>query len=66
MAKEMREMKILFFPWLAYGHVSPYFELASRLSTKHSIKTYLCSTQVNLTAIQNRRNSTAVELIPLQ
>ncbi|EPS70316.1 hypothetical protein M569_04443, partial [Genlisea aurea] len=54
---------VLFFPWLAHGHLSPFYELAKRLSKKN-FKTYVCSTPINLMSIQAAPDS-AVELIEL-
>ncbi|EPS71334.1 glycosyltransferase, partial [Genlisea aurea] len=58
-----REFKVLFFPWLAHGHVSPFFELAKRLSKKN-FKTYICSTRVNMESIQATPDS-AVDFVEL-
>ncbi|XP_057479445.1 flavanone 7-O-glucoside 2''-O-beta-L-rhamnosyltransferase-like [Actinidia eriantha] len=38
---------ILMLPWLAHGHVSPFLELAKKLS-KRNFHIYLCSTAINL------------------
>ncbi|EPS70317.1 hypothetical protein M569_04444, partial [Genlisea aurea] len=54
---------VLFFPWLAHGHLSPFYELAKRLSEKN-FKTYVCSTPINLMSIQASPDS-AIELVEL-
>ncbi|EPS71672.1 hypothetical protein M569_03087 [Genlisea aurea] len=59
-----KELKILFFPWLAHGHLSPFFELAKRL-TKKNFKAYICSSPVNLSSIRLPPDSSAVEFVPL-
>ncbi|PKU87260.1 Cyanidin-3-O-glucoside 2-O-glucuronosyltransferase [Dendrobium catenatum] len=44
-------------PWLAHGHISPFLELAKKLSTNTNISIYLCSTPVNLKSINLDSNS---------
>ncbi|CAN1832521.1 Flavanone 7-O-glucoside 2''-O-beta-L-rhamnosyltransferase [Linum perenne] len=40
-------------PWLAHGHISPFFSLAKRLANhKHNFKIYFCSSPVNLNHIR--------------
>ncbi|CDP05516.1 unnamed protein product [Coffea canephora] len=39
--------RILMFPWLAHGHISPFMELSKRLA-KSNFQVYLCSTEINL------------------
>ncbi|EPS70318.1 hypothetical protein M569_04442, partial [Genlisea aurea] len=46
------------------GHLSPFYELAKRLSKKN-FKTYICSTPINLVSIQAASDSD-VELIELR
>ncbi|KAI3458899.1 hypothetical protein Pfo_015562 [Paulownia fortunei] len=41
------------FPWLAHGLISPFLELAKKLSDRN-FDTYICSTSVNLTSINNK------------
>lgn len=45
-----KPITILMFPWLAHGHISPYLELAKRLSTRN-FTIYLCSTSANFKSI---------------
>ncbi|XP_047971828.1 beta-D-glucosyl crocetin beta-1,6-glucosyltransferase-like [Salvia hispanica] len=55
------------FPWLGYGHITPYLELAKKLTTK-GFFIYLCSTQTTLNSIQNKipqNLSNSIELVPL-
>ncbi|XP_027152598.1 beta-D-glucosyl crocetin beta-1,6-glucosyltransferase-like [Coffea eugenioides] len=44
---------ILMLPWLAHGHVSPYLELARKL-TARNFNIYLCSTPINLSSIRSK------------
>ncbi|XP_022133659.1 beta-D-glucosyl crocetin beta-1,6-glucosyltransferase-like [Momordica charantia] len=46
-----RRMSILMLPWLAHGHVSPFFELAKLLAAKN-FHVFFCSTAVNLRSVQ--------------
>lgn len=42
-------LRILMLPWLAHGHVSPFLELAKKLTSRNSnFQVYICSTPVNL------------------
>ncbi|KAH0465132.1 hypothetical protein IEQ34_005235 [Dendrobium chrysotoxum] len=50
-------LRILMLPWLAHGHISPFLELAKKLSTSTNISIYLCSTPVNLKSINLDSNS---------
>ncbi|KAG5533089.1 hypothetical protein RHGRI_027352 [Rhododendron griersonianum] len=59
--------KVLMLPWLAHGHITPFLELAKKLSTKN-FHIYLCSTPIILNSIQNRITETqslSIELVPL-
>ncbi|KAG6428804.1 hypothetical protein SASPL_106841 [Salvia splendens] len=44
-------LNILMFPWLAHGHISPYLELAKRLS-RRNFTVHLCSTAANFKSIE--------------
>lgn len=62
-----RPIKVLMLPWLAHGHISPYLELAKRLSTRN-FHVYFCSTPVNLSSIKpkiSEKYSSSVELVEL-
>ncbi|KAI5650807.1 hypothetical protein M9H77_36812 [Catharanthus roseus] len=48
---ESTTFKVLMFPWLAHGHVFPYFELANKL-TKKNFHIFFCSTAINLSSIK--------------
>ncbi|KAF8008991.1 hypothetical protein BT93_J0087 [Corymbia citriodora subsp. variegata] len=60
-------IKVLMLPWLAHGHISPYLELAKRLSMRN-FHIYLCSTPVNLSSIKpkiSEKYSSSIELVEL-
>ncbi|CAA3020998.1 beta-D-glucosyl crocetin beta-1,6-glucosyltransferase-like [Olea europaea subsp. europaea] len=61
-------IRILMFPWLAHGHIFPYFELAKKLSQKN-FQIYFCSTSINLTSIsksiENNSCDFSVQLVEL-
>ncbi|KAI8559298.1 hypothetical protein RHMOL_Rhmol04G0161000 [Rhododendron molle] len=46
-------MKVLVQPWLAYGHISPYLELAKKLSERN-FYIYFCSTPINLSTVRKK------------
>ncbi|KAK4414632.1 Beta-D-glucosyl crocetin beta-1,6-glucosyltransferase [Sesamum alatum] len=50
---DQRTIHVLMFPWLAHGHISPYLELAKRL-TKRDFIIHLCSTPANLSSIKHK------------
>ncbi|XP_047320640.1 UDP-glucosyltransferase 29-like [Impatiens glandulifera] len=58
-SKDQNSMiKIVMFPWLAYGHISPFIELAKSLITSNkNFHIYLCSTPVNLNSIKSTNHS---------
>ncbi|KAK2989786.1 hypothetical protein RJ640_022557 [Escallonia rubra] len=47
------KISVLMFPWLAHGHISPFLELAKKLS-KRNIDIYLLSTPANLGSIEQK------------
>ncbi|KAK9282956.1 hypothetical protein L1049_011181 [Liquidambar formosana] len=66
---DIRESKIsvLMFPWLAHGHISPFLELAKKLSNRN-FHIYLCSTPINLTSIKpkiSQKYSLSIQLVEL-
>ncbi|XP_038901884.1 UDP-glucosyltransferase 29-like [Benincasa hispida] len=62
---------ILMFPWLGYGHLSPYLELAKALTRCRNNKfhIYFCSTPVNLESIKPKlipsSSSSYIEFVEL-
>ncbi|XP_023550168.1 beta-D-glucosyl crocetin beta-1,6-glucosyltransferase-like [Cucurbita pepo subsp. pepo] len=67
MAAQKQAIKILMLPWLAHGHITPFFELAKRLAKHRTIfQIYVCSTHVNLQAIDpNLARTHSIELVEL-
>lgn len=64
---ESREIKVLMLPWLAHGHISPFLELAKRL-TQRKFLIYICSTPINLKSIKNQvaqKHSNHIKLVEL-
>lgn len=62
---QSRKIEILMFPWLAHGHISPFLELAKRLSAKN-LNVYFCSTPVNLSSIKvklGEKHSKSLKLV---
>ncbi|KAL3718892.1 hypothetical protein ACJRO7_003921 [Eucalyptus globulus] len=62
-----RPIKVLMLPWLAHGHISPFLELAKRLSARN-FHIHLCSTPVNLSSIKpkiSKKYSSSIELVEL-
>ncbi|KAL9155225.1 hypothetical protein ABFS82_10G167700 [Erythranthe guttata] len=60
-------IKVVMFPWLGYGHITPYLELAKKLTTRN-FKIYLCSTIATLTCIEEKitpKLSHSIKLVPL-
>ncbi|XP_057466527.1 UDP-glucosyltransferase 29-like [Actinidia eriantha] len=60
-------ISVLMFPWLAHGHISPFLELAKKLSTRN-FKIYLCSTPINLNGIKpklTQKYTHTIELVEL-
>ncbi|KAK1584130.1 hypothetical protein Q3G72_030072 [Acer saccharum] len=60
-------MSIVMVPYLAHGHVSPFYELAKKLSNK-GFHIYFCSTPICLEPIRNNNNhfDHQIKLIDLQ
>ncbi|KAK4852434.1 hypothetical protein QYF36_024047 [Acer negundo] len=54
-SKQDKSMSIVMVPYLAHGHVSPYYELAKKLSNK-GFHIYLCSTPICLEPIRNNNH----------
>ncbi|CAA3032679.1 beta-D-glucosyl crocetin beta-1,6-glucosyltransferase-like [Olea europaea subsp. europaea] len=67
MGSENSGLKVFMFPWLAYGHISPFLELAKRFSERN-LDTYICSTPVNLNSIKTKipeKYSHSIQLVEL-
>lgn len=48
-----KPFRVLMFPWLGYGHVSPFLELGKKLSQRNLV-IYLCSTPVVLNSVREK------------
>ncbi|MBA0790570.1 hypothetical protein Gohar_015209 [Gossypium harknessii] len=68
MELQQQNPSILMLPWLAQGHISPYLQLAKKLSARNFI-IYFCSTPINLDSIRKSGNvqveSSSIQLIDL-
>ncbi|KAK0602739.1 hypothetical protein LWI29_036532 [Acer saccharum] len=66
-SKQEKSMSIVMVPYLAHGHVSPFYELAKKLSNK-GFHIYFCSTPICLEPIRNNNNhfDHQIKLIDLQ
>ncbi|PSR98772.1 Beta-D-glucosyl crocetin beta-1,6-glucosyltransferase [Actinidia chinensis var. chinensis] len=65
--RERGTIKVLMLPWLGHGHVSPFLELAKKLTSRKFV-IYLCSTPINLSSIKKRvteNDSLSLELVEL-
>nr|POE94845.1 beta-d-glucosyl crocetin beta-1,6-glucosyltransferase [Quercus suber] len=54
-------------PWLAHGHISPFLELAKKLTTRN-IHIYFCTTPINLGPIKqqlSKKYSLSIEFVEL-
>ncbi|KAJ1256855.1 hypothetical protein BS78_K287800 [Paspalum vaginatum] len=57
-------LRVVIVPWLAFGHLLPYLELAERLASRGHRVTY-ASTPRNLARLPPRRNHAGVSLAPI-
>ncbi|XP_057979297.1 UDP-glucosyltransferase 29-like [Malania oleifera] len=60
-------LSVLMLPWLAHGHISPFLDLAKKLSTRNFI-VFLCSTPANLSSVKDQlalENSIFIQLVEL-
>ncbi|XP_058093379.1 anthocyanidin-3-O-glucoside rhamnosyltransferase-like [Magnolia sinica] len=56
---------IAMFPWLAFGHISPFIQLSNKLSMDPTIKISFLSAPANIPRISSTLSST-VHIIPLE
>ncbi|KAH7845209.1 hypothetical protein Vadar_026104 [Vaccinium darrowii] len=59
--------RVLMLPWVAHGHISPFLELAKRLTEKN-FHIYFCSTNVNLNSVKKmlpEKYSHSIQLVEL-
>ncbi|KAI3458876.1 hypothetical protein Pfo_015539 [Paulownia fortunei] len=62
-----RSIRVLMFPWLAHGHISPFLELAKSLANRNFV-TYICSSPINLNPIRKKlspKDSISIKLVEL-
>ncbi|TMW86266.1 hypothetical protein EJD97_021643 [Solanum chilense] len=64
MEAKKNKMSILMLPWLAHGHISPFLELAKKL-TSRNFHIYMCSTPINLSSIKKNITKKYFESIEL-
>ncbi|KAL8162087.1 hypothetical protein V2J09_013576 [Rumex salicifolius] len=64
METKQRPLSILMLPWLAHGHISPYLELAKKLTTKNFL-IYMCSTPANLESVKKKLSVEYLDSIQL-
>ncbi|KAF3434356.1 hypothetical protein FNV43_RR25459 [Rhamnella rubrinervis] len=75
MVETRQKKSVLMLPWLAHGHITPFLELAKKL-TLRNFHIYFCSSPVNLSSIEkklshhpnNNNNSsrtTSIQLVEL-
>ncbi|KAK1430506.1 hypothetical protein QVD17_13302 [Tagetes erecta] len=60
-----RKQSVLMFPWLGHGHISPFLELAKKLSNTNLFDIYLCSTPANLVSVKKTLANNSITLIEL-
>ncbi|KAL4601094.1 hypothetical protein ACB092_11G247400 [Castanea dentata] len=60
-------ISVVMLPWLAHGHISPFLELAKKLTTRN-FHIYFCTTPINLRPIKQKlteKDSLSIELVEL-
>ncbi|KAM3686177.1 hypothetical protein ACJW31_11G177700 [Castanea mollissima] len=60
-------ISVVMLPWLAHGHISPFLELAKKLTTRN-FHIYFCTTPINLGPIKQKlseKDSLSIELVEL-
>ncbi|KAM3200954.1 UDP-glucosyltransferase 29 [Capsicum annuum] len=67
MESKKNTLSVLMLPWLAHGHISPFLELAKKL-TNRNFHIYMCSTPINLSSIKKnitKKYSQSIELVEI-
>ncbi|KAK1376879.1 Glycosyltransferase [Heracleum sosnowskyi] len=65
MDTKTKKTSVLLFPWVAYGHISPFTDLGFQLE-KRNFKVYLCSTPANLSSIRKKLGEeSSIQLVEL-
>ncbi len=60
-------ISVLMFPWLAHDHISPFLDLAKKL-TNRNFHIYFCSTPINLGPIKQNlyeKHSQSIQLVEI-
>nr|QSM19622.1 glycosyltransferase [Arnebia euchroma] len=57
-------LKVLLFPYLAHGHISPFLELAKILKN-HNFNVYFCSTPINLKNITKKLADNSINQVEI-
>lgn len=52
--RKSKKIKVLMLPWLGHGHVTPFMELAKKLS-RRDLQIYFCSTPVILGSLKKKK-----------
>ncbi|XP_015876335.2 UDP-glucosyltransferase 29-like [Ziziphus jujuba] len=63
-SKQRNNIRVLIFPWLAHGHLTPLLELAKKLNLKN-FHIYFCSTPANLNSLKPKLVSNSIEPVEL-
>ncbi|KAK4412995.1 Beta-D-glucosyl crocetin beta-1,6-glucosyltransferase [Sesamum alatum] len=66
-ANKNQSIHVAMFPWLGYGHITPYLELAKKLTSRGFV-IHLCSTPATLSCIEKtitEKLSQSIKLVPL-
>ncbi|KZV54936.1 flavanone 7-O-glucoside 2''-O-beta-L-rhamnosyltransferase-like [Dorcoceras hygrometricum] len=62
-----RSVRVLMFPWLAYGHISPFLQLARTLA-RRNFMFYIASSEINLASMRGKiseKESDSIKLVDL-
>lgn len=65
--KQKSSISILMLPWLAHGHISPFLDVAKKLSQRN-FHVYFCSTPINLKPIRETlidKTFSSIQLVDL-
>lgn len=59
------KLRVLMSPFLGYGHIMPFVELAKKLSDTNEFYSYICSTPANLNSIRTKLSTSDLSSIKL-
>ncbi|KAL1816642.1 hypothetical protein ACET3Z_019216 [Daucus carota] len=59
------KLRVLMSPFLGYGHIMPFVELAKKLSQTNDFCSYICSTPANLNSIRTKLSTSDLSSIQL-